>query len=172
MNLNTVCLTGNLTRDPELRTTGSGTSVCSLRIAVNERAKIDGEWRDKPMYFDITIWGNQGEACAKYLEKGSPVAVQGRLQWREWQNDNGDKRQAVDVVAERCQFLNRGDGSSSGGSSQSRPEVPADTRDLPPSGGTPPPTGGADDDIPFARPVIRDRSARRRDLFGGDRWVA
>jgi single-strand DNA-binding protein len=151
MNVNVVALTGNLTRDPELRTTGSGTSVCSLRIAVNERAKIGGEWTDKPNYFDVTVWGNQGEACAKYLEKGAPVAIQGRLQWREWQTQDGGKRQAVDVVAERCQFLNRGDGSGGGGGGggQAQADVPADTRDLPPSGGTPPPTGGADDDIPF-----------------------
>ena len=112
---------------------------------------IRDRWVDKPNYFDVTVWGNQGEACAKYLEKGAPVAVQGRLQWREWANDNGDKRQAVDVVAERCQFLNRGDGSGGGGGGGrlQGSDVPADTRDLPPSGGTPPPTGGADNDIPF-----------------------
>jgi len=153
MNVNSVVLTGNLTKDPELRTTGSGTSVTTLRLAVNERVKRDGDWQERAMYFDVVVWGNQAENAAKYLEKGSPVAVQGRLSWREWA-DKDDKRQSVEVTAAMVQFLNRGDGSGGGGSSgggggQAQSEVPADTRDLPPSGGTPPPTGGDSDDIPF-----------------------
>src|SRR6266536_2322874 len=75
-NINRVVLVGNLTRDPELRTTPSGTSVCKLRIAVNTRIKDNstGQWTDKPNYFDVTVWGNQGESCAQYLAKGRPAA--------------------------------------------------------------------------------------------------
>ena len=91
-NINRVVLTGNLTRDPELRSTPSGTSVCSLRVACNTRRKdASGEWVDKPNYFDVTVWGAQGENCAQYLSKGRPVAVDGRLEWREWQDKEGEQ---------------------------------------------------------------------------------
>src|SRR5215211_1279780 len=81
-NINRVVLVGNLTRDPELRHTPSGMAVCSLRIAVNTRRKdsATGQWTEKPNYFDITVWGAQGESCAQYLSKGRPVAVDGRLE--------------------------------------------------------------------------------------------
>ena len=80
-NINRVVLTGNLTRDPELRSLPSGMSVCSLRVACNTRRKNNatGDWEDKPNYFDVTVWGAQGENCAQYLAKGRPVAVDGRL---------------------------------------------------------------------------------------------
>ena len=85
-NINRVIVTGNLTRDPELRTTPGGTSVCKLRIAVNSsRKNASGEWEDKPNYFDVTVWGAQGENCATYLGKGRPVAIDGRLDWHEWE---------------------------------------------------------------------------------------
>ena len=105
-SINRVVLVGNLTRDPELRHTPSGTPVCSLRLAVNTRRKDEsGQWTDKPNYFDITVWGQQGENCAQYLSKGRPVAIDGRLEWREWEAQDGAKRQAVEVVAESVQFL-------------------------------------------------------------------
>src|SRR4051794_1105653 len=115
-NINRVVLTGNLTRDPELRSTPSGTSVCSLRIACNTRRKdASGEWVDKPNYFDVTVWGAQGENCATYLSKGRPVAVDGRLEWREWEDQQGNKRQAVDIIADSVQFLgSRDDGGGEG----------------------------------------------------------
>ena len=92
-NINRVVLTGNLTRDPELLSTPGGTSVCSLRVAVNSRRKDEsGQWVDKPNYFDVTVWGAQGENCAQYLAKGRPVAVDGRLNWREWEDKQGGKR--------------------------------------------------------------------------------
>lgn len=144
VNINRVILTGNLTADPELRSLQSGMSVCKLRLAVNERRKdnASGEWVDKPNYFDITVWGAQGENAARFLSKGRPVAVDGRLQWREWQTDNGDKRQAVDVVADRVQFLGGRD-DHDGGSSQ-RSDVPVDEGDFKPR------SKPADDqDIPF-----------------------
>src|ERR671924_760874 len=112
-NINVVVITGNLTKDPELRTTPGGTPVCKLRVAVNSRRKDGqtGEWEDKPNYFDVTVWGAQGENCANYLSKGRPVAVDGRLEWREWQDQQGNKRQAVDIVAESVQFLGSGQGN-------------------------------------------------------------
>jgi single-strand DNA-binding protein len=117
VNINRVVLTGNLTRDPELRSTPSGTSVCSLRIASNTRRKDgSGSWVDKPNFFDIVVWGAQGENAAQYLEKGRPVAVDGRLEWREWEDKSGDKRQSVEVVADSVQFL---------GSNESRQTSPA-----------------------------------------------
>ena len=142
-NINRVVLVGNLTRDPELRHTPSGTPVCSLRLAVNTRRKDEtGQWVDKPNYFDITVWGNQGERCAQYLSKGRPVGVDGRLEWREWETPEGNKRQAVDVVADTVQFLGgRGDGEGGGGG-----YIPADATPTP-AGDFP--TSPTDDDIPF-----------------------
>ena len=106
-NINRVVLVGNLTRDPELRHTPSGMAVCSLRLAVNTRRKDSstGEWTEKPNYFDVTVWGNQGENCAQYLAKGRPVAIDGRLEWREWDAQDGTKRQAVEIIADTVQFL-------------------------------------------------------------------
>src|SRR5918912_2121119 len=118
-NINRVVLVGNLTKDPELRHTPSGTPVCSLRLAVNTRRKdgATGEWTEKPNYFDVTVWGNQGESCAQYLSKGRPVAVDGRLEWREWDAQDGTKRQAVEVIADSVQFLG-GRGDAEGGTNQ------------------------------------------------------
>ena len=154
-NINRVVLTGNLTRDPELRSTPSGTAVCGLRIATNTRRKDGqtGEWIDKPNYFDVTIFGRQGENAAQYLSKGRPVALDGRLEWREWQDKEGNKRQSVDIIADNVQFLGGRDdagGGGNGGAQRFTPQsdVPADSSDFAaaPSGGG----GGAqDDDIPF-----------------------
>src|SRR3954447_18034270 len=118
-NINRVILIGNLTRDPELRHTPSGTAVCSLRLAVNSRRKDQtGQWVEKPNYFDVTVWGQQGENCAQYLAKGRPVGVDGRLEWREWDAQDGTKRQAVEIIADGVQFLGgrgEGEGASLGG---------------------------------------------------------
>ena len=148
-NINRVVLTGNLTRDPELRTTPSGTSVCGLRIACNTRRKdASGQWVDKPNYFDVTVWGAQGENCAQYLSKGRPVAVDGRLEWREWEDQQGNKRQAVDIIADSVQFLGSpsGDGNGNGGRFTPQSDVPADTADFQ---AAPVGAGQSDDDIPF-----------------------
>src|SRR5258708_913210 len=119
-NVNVVVVTGNLTRDPELRALGSGTSLCKLRLAVNGRRKDNrGEWHDKPNYFDVTVWGARGEAAAEHVAKGSPVAVEGRLDWREWEVEGGGKRQAVEIVAEGVRFL----GSSKASKGASDPEA-------------------------------------------------
>ena len=148
-NINRVVLTGNLTRDPELRHTNGGTAVCSLRVAVNTRRKDgqSGEWVDKPNYFDVTVWGAQGENCAQYLSKGRPVAVDGRLEWREWQDQQGNKRQSVDIIADSVQFLGSREGGENGGRFTPQSDVPADTADF---AQAPVAAGGTtDDDIPF-----------------------
>jgi single-strand DNA-binding protein len=145
-NINRVVLLGNLTRDPELRHTPSGTAVCSLRIAVNTRRKDGqtGEWTEKPNYFDVTVWGNQGENCAQYLSKGRPVAIDGRLEWREWDAQDGTKRQAVEIIADSVQFLgSRGEGGE--GQSQFVPAGATTQAENADFGGG----GAADDDIPF-----------------------
>jgi single-strand DNA-binding protein len=152
-NINRVVLTGNLTADPELRSLPSGMSVCSLRIACNTRRKdgASGEWVDKPNYFNVTVWGAQGENAARYLSKGRPVAVDGRLEWREWEAQDGAKRQAVDIIADSVQFLGSRDDASGGGfASNGAPQggdVPVDNGDFQPA-----PAGvgaSGDDDIPF-----------------------
>ena len=149
-NINRVVMTGNLTRDPELRSTNSGTPVCGLRIACNTRRKdASGQWVDKPNYFDITVWGRQGENVAQYLAKGRPVAVDGRLEWREFTDKEGNNRQAVEIVADSVQFLGGRDdtGGGNGGGARFAPQsdVPADTGDFQPAGAG----VGSDDDIPF-----------------------
>ena len=143
-NINRVVLVGNLTRDPELRHTGGGTPVCSLRLAVNSRRKdpATGEWADKPNYFDISVFGNQAESCNQYLAKGRPVAIDGRLEWREWEAQDGSKRQAVEIVAESVQFLGGRD-SSSGEGNQFVPASVSSGSDADFAGSP------ADDDIPF-----------------------
>jgi len=157
-NVNVVVITGNLTKDPELRHTGGGTAVCELRVAVNSRRKNGqtGEWEDKPNFFDVTVWGAQGENCANYLSKGRPVAIEGRLDWREWEaKEGGGKRQAVQIIANTVQFLGSRDGSGGGGGGNGggggftpTSDVPADTSDFEGAavgGGG----GGSEDDIPF-----------------------
>jgi single-strand DNA-binding protein len=146
-NINRVVLVGNLTRDPELRHTPSGTAICKLRVAVNSRQKdpATGEWGEKPNYFDVTVWGNQGESCAQYLSKGRPVGVDGRLDWREWEDkQTGQKRQAVEIIADSVQFLgSRGD-SGEGGQYIPSSDVAPDQSDFAKAG-----AAAADDDIPF-----------------------
>ena len=90
-------------------------SVCSLRIACNTRRKgASGEWEDKPNYFDVTVWGAQGENCARYLAKGRPVAIDGRLEWREFETREGQRRQAIDIIADSVQFLGGRDDAGAG----------------------------------------------------------
>jgi single-strand DNA-binding protein len=156
-NINVVVITGNLTKDPDLSHTGGGTAVCELRVAVNSRRKdgSTGEWVDKPNYFNVTVWGAQGENCATYLSKGRPVAIEGRLDWREWEaKDGGGKRQAVQIIANSVQFLGSRDSGGGGGNGNGngfspQSDTPADTSDYdaaPAGGGG---GGGGDDDIPF-----------------------
>jgi single-strand DNA-binding protein len=153
-NINRVVLTGNLTHDPDLRSLPSGMSVCKLRIACNTRRKNNstGEWEDKPNYFDVTVWGAQGENCARFLSKGRPVALDGRLEWREWEAQDGSKRQSTEIIADAVQFLSsREDGPGGGaGGFTPRSDVPVNESDFQPAG-APAGNGSAasEDDIPF-----------------------
>jgi single-strand DNA-binding protein len=119
-SLNRVVLVGRLTRDPELRSTASGTSVCGLRLACNSSRKdADGTYSERPNYFDVSIFGTPAENVAQYMRKGSRVGVDGRLEWREWES-SGEKRQAVSIIADAIQFLDspaevRGDGEDADG---------------------------------------------------------
>ena len=157
-NINRVVMTGNLTADPELRSLPSGMSVCSLRIACNTRRKngSSGEWEDKPNYFNVTVWGAQGENAAQYLSKGRPVAIDGRLEWREYQDKDGNKREAIEIIADNVQFLSSPEGFQGGGGAgngfTAQSDVPVSTDDFAPAGvanGSSTTSAPADDDIPF-----------------------
>ena len=155
-NINVVVVTGNLTSDPELRETGGGTPVCKLRIAVNTSRKTpEGNWEEKPNYFDVTVWGAQGENCATYLKKGRPVAINGRLDWREWTDKEGNKRQSVEIIANTVQFLGSRDsngsgGNGNGGSFTGGSDLPAaDTSDFDSPAPASVGSSASDDDIPF-----------------------
>ncbi len=148
VNINRVVLTGNLTRDPEVRETSGGTSVCSLRIAVSERSKDQetGEWGDRASYFDVTVFGGLGETAARYLAKGRAVAIDGRLRWREWTSNEGASRQAVEVIADTVQFLSPAGEDTAKPPSEHEVEgdVPMDTFDMSASAAP-----EALDDVPF-----------------------
>ena len=135
-NINRVVLTGNLTQDPERRSAQDGTAVCRLRVASNARRKdgARGQWIDKPNYFDVIVFGAHAENTARYLSKGRPVAIDGRLDWREWNAQDGTTHQAVQIIADTVQFL-----GSAGPNT-----IATDDRDLAPNT-----AGSSDDDIPF-----------------------
>lgn len=146
-NLNKVFLMGNLTRDPEVRYIPSGAAVADLSLAVNERYKDrdSGEWREKPVFVDVTVWRRQAETCAQYLSKGSGVMIEGRLQLDQWENPEGQKRSKLKVLADRVQFLPTGGSKGASASQQSQtgeyePRAPAG-REEPPE--------VDDDDLPF-----------------------
>ncbi len=108
-SLNKVLLIGNLTRPPELRYTPSGTAVADLRLAVNRAYTTQGgERREDTCFLTVVVWGKQAESCGEYLDKGSPILIEGRLQTRDWETKDGQKRNVVEVVAERVQFMGRG----------------------------------------------------------------
>ena len=105
-SLNSVCLLGHLTRNPEVRYSSNGTPVAALGLAVNNRIKrSDDSWQDDPCFVDVVVFGNQAEACAKYLNRGDPVLLEGRLQYRTWEDQQGNKRSKHEVMAFRVQFL-------------------------------------------------------------------
>lgn len=125
MNINSVNISGNLTRSPEMKDAG-GTPLAKLRLACNERTKKGDEWVDSPMFFDVDVWGRMAEVCDEYLDKGSAVVISGRLKWREWENDEGQKRSAVSITANVVQFLGkREDGNGS------KSTAPAEDDDIP-----------------------------------------
>lgn len=129
-NLNKVLLIGNLTRDPELRYTPGGSAVCNFTLAVNRTYNDkSGAKKEDTCFLRITVWGKQGETCAQYLSKGRSAFVEGRLQSRSWETEDGQKRSAIDVVADRVQFLGgrgqRSDGPGDGmGSMPPEDDIP------------------------------------------------
>ena len=137
-NLNRVFLIGNLTRTPELRYTPSGTAVADLRLAVNRNYTTQGgEKREETCFLTVVVWGKQAESCGEYLDKGSPIMVEGRLQTRDWETKDGQKRSVVEVVAERVQFMGRGRATAPA-------TVPASAEPFAEDGG-----GSGNDDVPF-----------------------
>lgn len=131
-SINRVVVFGHLGRDPELKHTQGGVAVASFSIACNSREKdASGEWGDRVDWFDVTVWGNEGEACSSYLHKGSHVGIEGRLRQERWKNKAGENRYAVRIIATSVQFLDPKEGD--------RPSY-----DEPEYGGDLP-----DDDIPF-----------------------
>jgi single-strand DNA-binding protein len=127
-------------------------AICALRIANNTRRKQGEEWVDHANYFDVKIFGRQGENAAQYLSKGRPVAIDGRLEWREFTDQQGNKRQGVEIIADNVQFLGgRDEGGGGSGGFTPRTDIPVDTADFAaaPAGGTNGHAGPADDDIPF-----------------------
>src|SRR5262249_6709017 len=161
-SLNKVFLMGNLTRTPELRYTPSGTAVADLRLAVNRNYTTQsGEKRDEVCFLTVVVWGKQAESCGEYLDKGSPIMVEGRLQTRDWETKDGQKRNVVEVVAERVQFMGRGKSAAGGPGAPEAVEASA---------------GEGNDEVPFyasssqedreippaSKPVKRRRFGRRK----------
>jgi single-strand DNA-binding protein len=135
MSINRVTITGNLTRDPELRTTGSGMSVLKLGVAVNDRRKNSstGEWEEVANFVDVTAFAGRAENAAKYLKKGSKVGIDGKLRWSSWESPAGEKRSKLEVVADDIEFLSSREGGGGGGGGYEAPAAaPAEA-----------PTGGA-----------------------------
>jgi single-strand DNA-binding protein len=147
--LNRVFLMGNLTRDPEVRYTPSGTAVGDLGLAVNETYKNKaGENVESTVFVDVEVWARQAETCAEFLYKGSPVFVEGRLKLDQWENQQGEKRSKLRVRAERVQFLGSPKRESVGGVAQ--PGVGfADAPQADPNSDVPPNSPADSDDIPF-----------------------
>ncbi|MBP3893902.1 MAG: single-stranded DNA-binding protein [Atopobiaceae bacterium] len=164
MSINRVNISGNLTRDPEMRATQSGTSILTFGVAVNDRRRNPqtGEWEDYPNYIDCVVFGNRAEPLHRFLSKGMKVAVEGKLRWSQWERD-GQKRSKIEVIVDEVEFLSPRQGGQQGqapqGAYQPRQQMaaPAPTYAAPqptsyspqPVVQTPPPTDVYDEDIPF-----------------------
>lgn len=109
-SINRVVLTGGLTRDPELRSTSGGMSVLSMRLAFSSRGKNpqSGQWEDMPNYIDVTMFGDRAQRLSTVLKKGSSIGVDGKLRWREWESQSGEKRQAIEIIADDIEFVGGG----------------------------------------------------------------
>lgn len=128
-NINRTVVSGNLTKDPELRETSTGVKVCELRLASNTPVKVDGKWDTKPNYFQITAWAGLGENCAKHLSKGSGIIVDGRLEWQKWDTEDGGTNSRVVIVADSVQFLGspqgkKAEAASDGGEEKEDSDIP------------------------------------------------
>jgi len=156
-SLNKVLLMGNLTRDPELRVTPKGTSICQFSLAINRQFKMEsGESREEVIYVDVEAWGKQGETIAKYVTKGRPLYVEGRLRLDQWEDKNTkEKRSRMKVVLEQFQFLgdSRGGGGAPGGGGEpGMDQTASPERHSPPprsASNRPASTENLDEDVPF-----------------------
>jgi single-strand DNA-binding protein len=146
MSINRVCISGNLTRDPELKALPSGTSVLELGVAVNDRRKNqDGEWEDYPNYVDCSLFGKRAEAVAKFLTKGQKVTIAGKLHYSSWEKD-GQKRSKLSVIADDVEFMSRkGEGATNAPQTAQKAPIPSAR----PTKAQAPATEVYDEDIPF-----------------------
>ena len=156
MSINRVNISGNLTRDPELRATASGTQVLSFGVAVNDRRRNPqtGEWEDYPNFVDCTMFGTRAEAVSRYLQKGSKVAIEGKLRYSSWERD-GQRRSKLEVIVDEIEFMSRGGdqggyGQEAGGSFGGGYAAPAhQPAPAPAPVQAPPAVDVYDEDIPF-----------------------
>lgn len=118
MSINRVIISGNLTRDPELRQTATGIPVLGLGVAVNDRRRNQqsGEWEDYPNFIDCTMFGARAESVSRFLSKGSKVAIEGKLRWSQWERD-GQKRSKIEVIVDEIEFMSRNDNNRQSNSS-------------------------------------------------------
>lgn len=145
--INKASISGNLTRDPELRTTQSGTPVLSMGVAVNERVKRGDQWEDRPSYVDVTVWGARAEALSKFLRKGLRVAVSGRLRQDRWQDrQTGENRSRLGIVADEVDVMTPRDG---GQGRQAPVPQQAQQQAIPYAAPAPAQPDPYDEDIPF-----------------------
>ena len=142
MSINKVLISGNLTRDPEMRSTANGMSVLGFGVAVNDRRKNpqSGEWEDYPNYIDCTMFGTRAESISRFLTKGTKVAIEGKLRWHQWEKD-GQKRSKIDVIVDDIEFM------SARGESAGAAVAPARSYDAMPT--APTVDAYSDEDIPF-----------------------
>jgi single-strand DNA-binding protein len=143
MSLNKVLLIGHLGNDPEIRSTQSGQSVCNFSLATNRRWRDkNGENKEETEWHRVVVWGRQGENCKEYLKKGRQIFLEGRVQTRQWEDRDGNKRYTTEIIADTVNFLGGGGRGASGGEDFApSPEAPADF-----GGGS---AKSGDDDIPF-----------------------
>ena len=148
MSINRVNISGNLTRDPELRATGSGMQILRFSVAVNDRARNQqtGEWEDRPNFVDCVVFGNRADALSRLLSKGSKVAIEGKLRYSSWETQDGQRRSKLEVVVDEVEFLSRRDGDAAP-APQPQQAVPYSA----PGAGAPQPAAADlyDEDIPF-----------------------
>lgn len=145
MSINRVILSGNLTRDPEMRATTSGLQIVNFGIAVNDRRRnSQGEWEDVPNFIDCVMFGSRGEAVSRYLSKGSKISLEGKLHYSSWERD-GQKRSKIEVVVDQIEFMSRS-GQAQNNQSYAAP-APVPSTNLAPQ--TPPSEDMFDEDIPF-----------------------
>lgn len=154
MNYNLVILQGNLCRDPEVKQTQGGTSVCEVSIAVNNRAKVNGEWVDRAIFPSVVFWASDADNLAKYFKKGDNILVEGELTQDNWEDQNGNKRQKTKVRCRKLVFqYNKHRGNRGGGRQEQTQSYSAPPQEREPQRAPPPPPAQEEqpmyDEIPF-----------------------